>query len=106
MVIKTGRYGRFLGCSGYPECRTILSLVAGKGLCPECGGDLVEKRSRRGASFYGCANYPNCSFASWDPPTGELCPKCGKAMFAKKGQKAYCGNKDCENAKKTRGKTK
>ena len=106
MVIKTGRYGRFLGCSGYPECRTILSLVAGKGLCPECGGDLVEKRSRRGASFYGCANYPKCSFASWDPPTGELCPKCGKAMFAKKGQKPYCGNKDCENAKKTRGKTK
>ena len=106
MVIKNGRYGRFLGCSGYPECRTIMSLVAGKGLCPECGGDLVEKRSRKGASFYGCANYPKCSFASWDPPTGDLCPKCGKAMFAKKGQKAYCGNKDCENAKKSRGKTK
>ncbi len=106
MVVKNGRYGRFLGCSGYPECKTILSIVAGKGLCPECGGDLVEKRTKKGTSFYGCANYPKCNFASWDPPTGDLCPKCGKAMFAKKGQKAYCGNKDCENARKTRGKTK
>ena len=106
MVVKNGRFGRFLGCSGYPECKTILSIVAGKGLCPECGGDLVEKRTKKGTSFYGCANYPNCHFASWDPPTGDLCPKCGKAMFAKRGQKAYCGNKDCENAKKTRGKTK
>ncbi len=106
MVVKTGRYGRFLGCSGYPECKTIMPMVAGKGLCPQCGGDLIERRTKKGTSFFGCANYPACSFASWDPPTGELCPKCGKAMFAKKGQKPYCGNKDCENAKKTRTKSK
>ncbi len=100
MIIKTGRYGRFLGCSNYPECNNVMPLVLGKGLCPVCGGDIIEKRSRKGYLFYGCSAYPGCSFSSWDPPTGEKCPVCGKAMFAKKGGKPYCGNPDCENGKK------
>ncbi len=100
MVIKTGRFGRFLGCSGYPDCNNVMPLVLGKGLCPVCGGDIVEKRSKKGYLFYGCSNYPNCNFVSWDPPTGELCPKCGKPMFAKKGSKPYCSDSGCENAKK------
>ncbi|MCR5523735.1 MAG: type I DNA topoisomerase [Clostridia bacterium] len=100
MVIKTGRFGRFLGCSGYPDCNNVMPLVLGKGLCPVCGGDIVEKRSKKGYLFYGCSNYPNCNFVSWDPPTGELCPKCGKPMFAKKGSKPYCSDPGCENSKK------
>ena len=100
MVVKVGRYGKFLGCSGYPECKTILSFAVGKGLCPKCGGDIIERRSKKGKVFYGCANYPKCNFASWDAPTGDTCPKCGKAMFARRGGKPYCGNPDCENAHK------
>lgn len=100
MVIKTGRYGRFLGCSNYPECNNVMPLVLGKGLCPVCGGDIVEKRSKRGYLFFGCSGYPNCAFSSWDPPTGERCSACGKALFAKKGGKPYCSDPDCVNGKK------
>ena len=100
MIIKTGRFGRFLGCSNYPKCNNVKPLVLGRGLCPVCGGDIIEKRSKKGHLFYGCSNYPKCSFVSWDPPTGDICPDCGKAMFARKGNKAYCVTQGCSNAKK------
>ncbi len=101
MTVRTGRFGRFLGCSGYPECKNIKPFVVGKGLCPVCGGDLIEKRSGKGHIFYGCANYPECRFACWDAPNGETCEKCGKAMLAPKNGKPYCSNEDCENHKHT-----
>jgi DNA topoisomerase I len=84
MLVRFGRYGKFLGCSGYPECKTILPMVKPQKLgiaCPECGeGELVEKRSRRGKVFYSCGRYPACKFASWDRPIPEPCPVC-KAPF-------------------------
>ena len=101
MTVRTGRFGRFLGCSGYPECKNIKPFIVGKGLCPVCGGDLIEKRSGKGHIFYGCANYPECRFACWDAPNGETCEKCGKAMLAPKNGKPYCSNEDCENHKHT-----
>ena len=101
MTVRNGRFGRFLGCSGYPECKNIKPFVIGKGLCPKCGGDLVEKRSGKGHVFYGCANYPKCTYACWDAPSGETCEVCGKAMLAPKNGKPYCSNEECENHKHT-----
>ena len=79
MVIKFGRFGRFLACSGFPECRNKRSLVEKIGVtCPACGqGEIVVRRSKRGRVFYGCSRYPACDFVSWERPTGERCPQCG-----------------------------
>jgi DNA topoisomerase-1 len=78
MVIKQGRYGRFMACSGFPECRNTKPLMVRIGVaCPDCGGDIVEKRSKKGRTFYGCANYPECKFTSWQRPITEPCPECG-----------------------------
>ncbi|MHB1414896.1 MAG: type I DNA topoisomerase [Chloroflexota bacterium] len=83
MVIKRGRFGRFIACSGYPECRNSKPLVTPTGAkCPECGGEIVERRTRRGRIFYGCSNYPNCHFATWKRPVPEPCPVCGGLMVA------------------------
>ena len=101
MIVRNGRYGRFLGCSGYPDCNNVKPFVVGKGLCPVCSGDIVEKRSKKGALFYGCSNYPKCSFVSWDMPTDAKCPKCGKIMLVSRGGKPYCSNEECENHKHT-----
>ena len=81
LVIKTGRFGKFIACPRYPECtyrRSITRKVDAK--CPECGGDMVQRRSKKGRVFYGCARYPECEFVSWNPPSGVDCPKC--ASFA------------------------
>ena len=81
MVIKTGRYGKFIACSNYPECKNTKPYVVKVGVdCPQCGGDLVERKTRKGRVFYGCANYPECDFASWDRPVREPCPECGGLM--------------------------
>jgi DNA topoisomerase-1 len=78
MVIKMGRYGKFIACSNYPECKNTKPYVVKVGVeCPRCGGDLVERKSRKGRVFYGCANYPECNFATWDRPVPEPCPQCG-----------------------------
>ncbi len=91
MVIKVGRFGKFLACPGYPECKNTKPLVyKTKAKCPECGGDVIEKKTKRGTSFYGCSNYPNCNFMTWDLPRDEVCPKCGKSLFRKKGNVLYC----------------
>jgi DNA topoisomerase-1 len=81
MVVKTGRYGKFIACTNYPNCRNTKPYVIKVGVnCPRCGGDLVEKKTRKGRPFYGCANYPECDFASWERPVKEPCPRCGGLM--------------------------
>jgi len=82
MVIKHGRYGRFLACSGYPTCKTTQAVTVGV-RCPNegCGGDIVEKQSKRGRVFYGCGNYPNCKFATWNKPVNMPCPTCQNAYL-------------------------
>jgi DNA topoisomerase-1 len=101
MVIKQGRYGKFLACPGFPECRNTKPLLEElKVTCPKCGGHIQIKRSKKGRKFYGCENYPQCDFVSWDEPTGELCPECGYPVvikYSKNGRKyTRCSNKDCK----------
>ncbi|MBV9056402.1 MAG: type I DNA topoisomerase [Candidatus Eremiobacteraeota bacterium] len=84
MVIKTGRFGKFISCSGYPECKTTKPIVKDTGaICPQCGGAILERRSRKGRTFYGCANYPKCDFVSWDAVAQERCPVCGSHVIVK-----------------------
>lgn len=98
MVIKTGRYGKFIACPGYPECKNIKKLVQETGAeCPKCGGKVILKKTKKGRVFYGCSEYPNCDFVSWDEPLKEKCPRCGKTLLRKKGKnpKIYCITPDC-----------
>ena len=91
MVIKTGRYGKFIACTNYPDCRNTKPYVIKVGVdCPRCGGDLVEKKTRKGRLFYGCANYPECDFASWERPVREPCPQCGGLMTQAGKDSAKC----------------
>jgi DNA topoisomerase-1 len=84
MVVKTGRFGRFISCTGYPECKTTKPILKDTGaICPKDGGKIVERKSRRGRTFYGCANYPACDFVSWDRVVPERCPICGSYVVAK-----------------------
>jgi DNA topoisomerase-1 len=84
MVIKTGRFGRFISCTGYPECKTTKPIVKDTGAkCPKDGGMVVERRSKKGRTFYGCANYPKCDFVSWDRVVPDPCPVCGSYVVAK-----------------------
>lgn len=106
MVIKTGRYGRFLACPGYPECKNAKPLIVNTGAkCPVCGGEIIERKSKKGHTFFGCGNWPKCNFMSWDAPAGEDCPKCGKALFKKKGGKTICMAEGC-GYEKASGKKK
>ena len=98
MVVKMGRYGKFIACPGYPECKNVKKLVQETGAeCPKCGGKVIVKKSKKGRIFYGCAEYPNCDFISWDEPSMEKCPRCGKTLLKKKGKhpKYYCVTPDC-----------
>ncbi|WP_319408852.1 type I DNA topoisomerase [uncultured Desulfosarcina sp.] len=110
MVVKRGRYGDFLACTGYPECKHTQSLNGGSNAkstgvaCPEkgCDGQIVEKSSKRGKIFYGCNRYPKCSFASWDRPVAISCPVCGNAYMVEKttkrdGTVLVCPNRDCRH---------
>ena len=91
MVIKRGRFGRFIACSGYPECRNTKPLTAPVGAkCPECGGDIVERHTKRRRVFYGCSNYPTCQFAVWQRPVPEPCPNCGGLMLANEKKGPTC----------------
>ncbi len=106
MVIKTGRYGRFLACPGYPECKNAKPLIVNTGAkCPVCGGEIIERKSKKGHTFFGCGNWPKCNFMSWDAPAGENCPKCGKTLFKKKGGKTICMAEGC-GYEKASGKKK
>ncbi len=106
MVIKTGRYGRFLACPGYPECKNAKPLVLNTGAkCPECGSDIIERRSKKGHVFYGCSSWPKCNFMSWDAPSDEKCPNCGKTLFKNKSGRLTCMTAGC-GYKKSAGKKK
>jgi len=84
MVIKTGRFGRFISCSGYPECKTTKPILKDSGaICPKDGGMIAERKSRKGRTFFGCANYPKCDFVSWDRVVPDPCPVCGDYVVAK-----------------------
>ena len=107
MVIKTGRYGRFLACPGYPECKNAKPLILEtNALCPKCGAKVIERKTKKGYTFYGCSNWPKCDFMSWDKPTGENCPKCGKSLFKKKGGMTVCLNEGCGYERKDSKKGK
>ncbi|HEY6105974.1 MAG TPA: type I DNA topoisomerase, partial [Anaeromyxobacteraceae bacterium] len=101
MVMKRGRFGRFLACTRYPECKGTRPLSIGVS-CPKgCGGYITEKRSRRGKTFYGCSSYPKCDFVSWDRPRNEPCPTCGSSYLLDKYSKktgpfVACPNKECD----------
>ncbi|MBD5604391.1 MAG: type I DNA topoisomerase [Candidatus Eremiobacteraeota bacterium] len=100
MVIKTGRFGRFISCSGYPECKTTKPILKDTGaICPKDAGMIVERKSRRGRTFFGCANYPACDFVSWDRVVKEPCPVCGAYVTAKskRGSVTFECSKDKEH---------
>ena len=95
MVIKSGRYGKFVACSGFPECRNAHPLVKDTGgFCPLDGGHMLVRKSAKGRVYYGCSNYPKCNYMTWDEPVPEKCPQCGSTLFKKKGQ-LYCAKEGC-----------
>ena len=105
MVVKVGRFGKFLACPGYPECKnTKPFVVQTNAKCPVCGGKVIEKKSKKGYTFYGCDNYPDCNFMTWDKPTDEICPDCGKSLFKRKGGLLVCLNEGCGYEKKVERK--
>jgi DNA topoisomerase-1 len=101
MVIKVGRFGKFLACPGFPECKNTKPIVEKMpGRCPKCGSTILKRKSKRGYAYYGCERGAECGFMSWDVPTAEDCPKCGMTMFKKSGRgrmKPFCINETCEN---------
>ncbi|MCP4050372.1 MAG: type I DNA topoisomerase [bacterium] len=100
MIIKTGRYGEFLACSNFPDCKNIKSIVIELDVkCPECTNPLVEKKSRKGKVFYGCSNYPKCKFALWDKPVAEKCSKCNNPYLLIKKKKNSGEIKYCDKCK-------
>ena len=98
MVIKTGKYGKFEACSGYPDCKYIKpkekSQVVEVCDCPKCGGKIVERKTKRGKVFYGCGNFPKCKIAVWDKPTGKLCPECNSLLVIDKDENIKCSSCD------------
>ena len=116
MVVKTGRFGKFLACPGYPECKNAQPLVTEVKdvVCPKCGGRILEKKSKKGKKYYGCEKNPTCDFMTWDEPTNNKCELCGNLMLKKRygrRSKLYCMNSECENTlkapvKKTAAKAK
>lgn len=104
MVVKQGRYGKFLACPGFPDCRNTKPIIKDTGVtCPKCGGKIIERRTRRGVVFYGCENYPQCDYVSWDMPLTTICKECGSFLFRhrfKNGRTIlYCSNDDCKTRK-------
>ena len=99
MVLKSGRFGRFLACGKYPECKTTKAISTGI-KCPEDGGDIVERRTKKGKVFFSCGNYPNCKFATWYKPVNRRCPQCDAAFLVEKktkqGEYIACLNKECK----------
>ena len=103
MVVKVGRYGKFIACPGYPECKNVKKFVQEIGVtCPKCGGNVIVRKTKKGKPFYGCSNYPQCDFVSWNEPVNEKCPSCGEILYKKKGKKPvlYCAKEGCGFEKK------
>jgi DNA topoisomerase I len=103
LVIKQGRFGEFTACTQYPECKYVKHKTTGV-MCPkdsEKGGEIVERKSKRGKIFFGCSNYPDCDFVLWNRPINEKCPKCGAPYLIEKttkkhGRQLLCNNEDCD----------
>lgn len=99
MVIRTGKYGEFLACSNYPNCKNIMSMQKQAGVCPKCHKPVYEKKSKKGNTFFGCSGYPDCDFVSWEAPLEESCPKCNSYLTAKKigaNLRKKCSNDKCD----------
>lgn len=97
MIIKRGRFGKFLACPGYPECKNTKPLLTKINVpCPQCGGAIVQRRSKRGRPFYGCENYPRCKFVSWKRPVKDTCPRCHSLLVVEKKDILACSNPDCD----------
>lgn len=100
MVIKKGRYGEFLACPNYPDCKNTKQIEKTIDVkCPKCGGDILEKRTKKGRKFFGCSNYPECDFTAWNEPVNEKCPTCGGLQVKKKtrdGEVIVCTNDNCQ----------
>lgn len=110
MVIKTGKFGKFLACPGFPECKNTKPIIVKINVhCPKCGGDILERRTKTGKNFYGCSNYPKCDFSTWDKPIDKKCSLCGSIMVERgvRGKKVTekCSNPECPNGIKRRSKT-
>ena len=99
MVIKMGRFGKFLACPGFPECKNAKPLVEKMpGRCPKCGGTILKRKSKKGYAYYACEKGADCGFMTWDVPTAEDCPECGFTLFKKSGKgrmKPFCINETC-----------
>lgn len=99
MVIKLGRFGKFLACPGYPDCKNTKPILDELNVnCPKCNGKIIRKKSKKGRTFFGCSNYPECEFVSWDEPIDDKCPNCGEYMIIKRnknGDIIKCSNKEC-----------
>ena len=95
LVKKNGKFGSFIACSGYPECRYTRNIIVGTGVaCPKCGKEIIQKRSRKGKTFYGCSGYPGCDQVFWYKPVDKKCPKCG-SLLLERGRKLVCSSEDC-----------
>ena len=100
LAVKHGKFGDFLACTGFPECRYTRSIVKSTGVkCPKCGGDIVQKFSRKGKLFYGCSNYPKCDQVYWYKPVSKKCPVCG-SLLVERGRMLVCSNAECDHSEK------
>jgi len=101
MVIKSGRFGRFLACPNYPDCKNTKPITEPTpGMCPKCGSTILKRKSKKNFTYYGCERNPACDFMTWDVPVADICPECGKTMFKKSGRgmrKPFCANPECPN---------
>ena len=101
LVVKSSRFGRFLGCPGYPECTFTKPIVIEMpGRCPKCGGRILKRTSKKGYTYYACEFVADCGFMTWDVPVKDDCPECGKTMFKRSGRgyrKPFCINEECPN---------
>ena len=107
MVIKEGRFGKFLACPNFPNCRNAKPIVKKIGVaCPHCGGEVIERKTKTGKLFYGCERYPECDFTTWDLPLKETCLQCGSMLMEhteRNGRKRkFCSNPECKNARPVR----
>jgi len=108
MVVRSGKFGKFLACPNYPKCKNTKPMPEDevKEPCPKCGAKLLKKISKKGKKFYGCSNYPNCDFAAPGVPTGEKCPECGDYLIAGIKGRKYCMNANCVTRQKNSAKAK
>lgn len=107
MVIRSGRFGKFLACPGYPECKNTKPIVTETpGFCPKCGSKIIERKSGKGYKYFACEKGKECGFMTWDIPTADTCPKCGKTLFKRRGGLTVCNNEGCDYEVKTTSKKK